>query len=145
MRRLTTCLYVCLTITLPLMARPLVIVEDGESRAVIITAKDEPQALEAAREIQLYVEKMSGAKLPLLTEGDSTKGNEAWVWVNGECAGHKPHKIWWMGSHDLDVDVTKLVRPGKRNTIAIRVLNTSEPGGLYRRGFFWSPKENIKE
>ena len=66
--------------------------------------------------------------------------NEAWVWVNGQYAGHKPHKIWWMGPHDLDVDVTNLVQPGKRNTIAIRVWNDAELGGLYRRGFFWAPR-----
>lgn len=64
--------------------------------------------------------------------------NEAWVWVNGEYAGHKPHKIWWMGEHDFDMDISKFIKPGK-NLIAIRVLNDAEIGGLYRRGFIWSP------
>jgi len=67
--------------------------------------------------------------------------NEAWVWVNGEYAGHKPYAMWWMGNHDFDLDVTKLVRPGERNTVAIRVWNKAEIGGLYRRGFFWSPND----
>ena len=70
--------------------------------------------------------------------------NEAWVWVNGQYAGHKPHKIWWRSPHDFDFDVAKLVRPGEKNTIAIRVWNSAEPGGLYRRGFFWSPNPEEK-
>jgi len=66
--------------------------------------------------------------------------NEAWVWINGEYVGHKAHAIWWMHPHDFELDVTKLLHPGK-NTIAIRVFNDEEIGGLYRRGFFWTPKE----
>lgn len=66
--------------------------------------------------------------------------NEGWVWVNGEYAGHKSHKIWWMGGHDFDLDITNLIKPGK-NLITIRVLNEAEIGGLYRRGFIWSPKK----
>jgi hypothetical protein len=65
--------------------------------------------------------------------------NEAWVWVNGEYAGHRPAQLWWAGNLDFDLDVTKLVKPGQKNTIAIRVWNNTDVGGLYRRGFFWSP------
>lgn len=65
--------------------------------------------------------------------------NEGWVWVNGKYAGHKNHALWWMHPHDFELDVTALVKPGA-NTIAIRVLSDSELGGLYRRGFFYSPK-----
>ncbi|MBI4024307.1 MAG: DUF4838 domain-containing protein [Verrucomicrobia bacterium] len=65
--------------------------------------------------------------------------NEAWVWINGEYAGHREHRIWWRGPHDFDLDVTKLAKPGK-NVIVIRVGNDAEFGGLFRRGFFWSPK-----
>lgn len=67
--------------------------------------------------------------------------NEGWVWINGEYAGHKPHSIWWMGEHDFDLDITKLVRYGEKNLITIRVWNNSELGGLYRRGFIWSPNK----
>ena len=46
-----------------------VIVQDGEPRAVIVTA-DAPSesAMRAARELQHFLELMSGAKLPILTE-----------------------------------------------------------------------------
>lgn len=67
--------------------------------------------------------------------------NEGWVWVNGLYAGHKSYKLWWGGPHFVDLDVTGLVRPGERNTVAIRVWNDAEIGGLYRRGFLYSPAE----
>ncbi|MHB0939900.1 MAG: DUF4838 domain-containing protein [Armatimonadota bacterium] len=65
--------------------------------------------------------------------------NEGWVWVNGQFAGHVDHQIWWMNG-PREVDVTKQIKPGQRNTIAIRVWNNAEIGGLRGRGFLWSPK-----
>src|SRR3954470_7332378 len=50
-------------------AEPLVIVENGEARAAIVAAANEPKADQAAAEIQKYVEKMSGARLPIVQEG----------------------------------------------------------------------------
>ena len=67
--------------------------------------------------------------------------NEGWVWVNGKFAGHSRHSIWWDHNHAFELDVTALIRPGQVNTIAIRVQNPSEIGGLFRRGFLWSPNE----
>jgi len=66
--------------------------------------------------------------------------NEGWVWINGEYVGHKPFLVWWMHQHEFDADVSKQVRPG-RNTIAIRVWNNADVGGMYRRGFLYAPKE----
>jgi hypothetical protein len=68
--------------------------------------------------------------------------NEGWVWINGRYAGRKAHALWWMHPHDFELDVGALAKPG-RNTIAIRVLSDSELGGLYRRGFFYSPREAV--
>jgi len=45
------------------------------------------------------------------------------------------------GGHDFDLDITKFVKFGEKNLIAIRIWNNSEIGGLYRRGFLWSPKK----
>jgi hypothetical protein len=67
--------------------------------------------------------------------------NEGWVWINGKYAGHKSHALWWMHPHDFELDVSALVKPGQVNTIAIRVLSDSELGGVYRRGFFYTPKD----
>ena len=64
--------------------------------------------------------------------------NEGWVWINGKYMHHEPHKVWWWWNHEFDVDITSAVKPG-RNTIAIRVWNKAEQGGMLRRGFFWSP------
>ncbi|OGV65975.1 MAG: hypothetical protein A2498_07135 [Lentisphaerae bacterium RIFOXYC12_FULL_60_16] len=67
--------------------------------------------------------------------------NEGWVWINGNYAGHRAWKLWWAGRDalEMDVDVTGKVKAGA-NVIAIRVWNNAEIGGLYRRGFLWSPK-----
>src|ERR1043166_5627803 len=46
----------------------LVIVENGQPRATIVVAADEPKAERAATEIQKYVGKMSGATLEIRTE-----------------------------------------------------------------------------
>ena len=65
--------------------------------------------------------------------------NEVWVWVNGRYAGHREHLLGWWPPHDFDMDITSHVQSGKKNTIAIRIWNDADLGGLYRRGFFWSP------
>ncbi len=66
--------------------------------------------------------------------------NEAWVWVNGEYAGHRPWLLWWAGRKPLEMsaDLTGKLKPGP-NLIAVRVWNSAEIGGLLRRGFLWSP------
>ena len=60
--------------------------------------------------------------------------------INGNYMHHEPHKVWWWWNHEFDVDISSAVKPG-RNTIAIRVWNKAEQGGMLRRGFFWSPTE----
>ncbi len=67
--------------------------------------------------------------------------NEGWVWINGEYVGHRPWAVWWSHSrHPAEFSVGDKLRPGERNTIAIRVLNDpDEVGGLYRRGFLHAP------
>ena len=67
--------------------------------------------------------------------------NECWVWINGEYVHHEPHKVWWWWNHKFDVDITDVVKSGEVNTIAIRVWNKAEHGGLMHRGFFWSPTD----
>lgn len=71
--------------------------------------------------------------------------NEAWVWVNGKYVGHQPHKVWWWHPHSFDMDISDMVEPGKTNTIAIRIWNKAELGGIFRRGFFWSPNVVVAE
>jgi hypothetical protein len=71
--------------------------------------------------------------------------NEGWVWVNGQYVGHKDHKLWWGRPHDFDMDITSMVKPGEKNTLAIRVFNDAEIGGLYRRGFVWVANERAQQ
>lgn len=79
-----------------------------------------------------------GREINLLLEGLI---NEGWVWINGQYVGHRPWARWWSHSaHPAEFAVRRLLRPGQRNTLAIRVLNDpDEVGGLYRRGFFYAP------
>jgi hypothetical protein len=49
----------------------LTLVSDGKPKAVIIVAAGETNAAVAAAEIQKYVAKMSGAKLPVLSEAEA--------------------------------------------------------------------------
>ena len=62
---------------------------------------------------------------------------EAWVYINGKQAfehtqastGMNPDVLW---KKPFAFEVTKFIRPGAENTIAVRVLNLSGMGGVYR-------------
>lgn len=69
--------------------------------------------------------------------------NEAWVWVNGRYAGHRPYKMPWFRPHELDMDVSKLLLPGQKNLITIRVLCNFDvwgANGIYERLFLYDKK-----
>ena len=55
----------------------------------------------------------------------------AWVWLNGEYAGH--HHIgsagWGVAFY---LDVSDLLRPGEANHLAVRAMNTAMAGGVWR-------------
>jgi len=68
------------------------------------------------------------------------------IWVNGRPVefdhGTYTDTIWrgptyfWMDyNHEEEFDVTPLVRPGERNTIAFRVFKSYDFAGTYRRVF----------
>jgi len=66
--------------------------------------------------------------------------NEAWVWVNGRYAGHRPYMMQWFRPHSLDMDVSKLLIPGQRNRITLRVLCNADvwgANGIYERLFLY--------
>lgn len=71
-----------------------------------------------------------GKRVTLLFDGAMSHAN---VYVNGEKAGY-----WPYGYNSFHLDVTKLVKPGEKNTLAVRLENLPEssrwyPGaGLYR-------------
>lgn len=70
---------------------------------------------------------------------------EAWVWVNGEFVGHRPYQEAYIRPNTLDLDVTKALRGGEKNSIAIRVHTNYQPaqmsGGLVSRLFLYAPNE----
>ena len=63
----------------PAAAAEMVIVQDSQARATIVVAKDAPDPVRqktrtAAEELQGYVQKISGAKLPIADDSQSTAG-----------------------------------------------------------------------
>jgi hypothetical protein len=69
---------------------------------------------------------------------------EAWCWVNGQYAGHRPYQEPYERPAAMDVEVTHLIRPGQVNDIAFRV-NTSlalsaDAEGIWSRPFLYSPR-----
>jgi hypothetical protein len=70
--------------------------------------------------------------------------NEAWVWVNGRYAGHRPYKMPWFRPQELELDVGALLKPGERNRIALRVLCNYDVwggNGIYERPFLYARKK----
>jgi hypothetical protein len=64
------CLVACAA---QLHAGRLTIVEEGKPRAAIVVAAKEPHAAKGAAQIQKYVEKITGAKLPIVIEGEAVE------------------------------------------------------------------------
>jgi hypothetical protein len=72
--------------------------------------------------------------------------NEAWVWVNGQYAGHRPYQMPWFRPQPVELDLTPFVRPGQHNQITLRVLNNIDvfgASGIYERMFLYA-KEPAK-
>jgi len=69
---------------------------------------------------------------------------EAWCWVNGHYAGHRPYQEAYVRPAEMEVDVTPFVRPGQANVIAIRVdtsLAAAQAAeGIQSRAFLYTPK-----
>jgi hypothetical protein len=69
---------------------------------------------------------------------------EAWCWVNGDYAGHRPYQEAYVRPAEMELDVTPFIRPGQTNVIAIRVdtsLSMAQAAeGLQSRVFLFSPK-----
>ena len=67
--------------------------------------------------------------------------NEAWVWVNGRYAGHRPYKMPWFRPHSMELDVSRLLKPGKKNSITIRILCNFDvfgANGIYEPMFLYT-------
>ena len=64
------------------------------------------------------------------------------IWANGEFGHYRPWTgPWWQNVMNtaFDVDLTDVLEPGQVNTIAIRVDNEFEWGGIFRRVFLYAP------
>lgn len=86
--------------------------------------------------------------VPAVPDGKTVKilcpalNNQGWVWINGQYAGRNNFMQAWFRPQELEIDVTKFLKPGK-NLIAIRILCNEEyfgANGIYERGFLWANK-----
>ncbi|HOK81111.1 MAG TPA: hypothetical protein PK354_09690, partial [bacterium] len=68
---------------------------------------------------------------------------EAWVWVNGQYAGHRKYLEAYISPAEIDIDITPFTRPGQKNTIAVWVSTGLSPAqaadGFLGRLFLYSP------
>ncbi|MBN1418905.1 MAG: DUF4838 domain-containing protein [Planctomycetes bacterium] len=69
---------------------------------------------------------------------------EAWCWVNGIYAGHRPYLEAYVRPSAVELDVSDAIRPGESNAIAIRVSTSLSPAqaasGLLSRVILYAPK-----
>ena len=69
---------------------------------------------------------------------------EAWCWVNGSYAGHRPYQEAYVRPAEMELDVTPFIRPGQSNVIAIRVdtsLSAAQAAeGMQSRALLYTPK-----
>jgi hypothetical protein len=70
--------------------------------------------------------------------------DDAWVWVNGRFVGHRGRIDPYMRPAPIEYDVTKLIQPGKKNTVAVRVgtgfCPAADADGFMGRLFLYSPR-----
>lgn len=69
---------------------------------------------------------------------------EGWCWVNGQYVGHRSYHEAYERPLQMELDVTKAIKPGAVNEIAIRINTSLAPAqsaaGLASRVFLYSPK-----
>ena len=82
---------------------------------------------------QVFVSELTRRGYKTLAAHDGKEAQSMIVWESPD--------LVLLNTSLPDMDVADLIKPGQKNTIAIRVLNPADIGGLFRRGFFWSPKQ----
>lgn len=69
---------------------------------------------------------------------------EAWCWVNGNYAGHRPYQEAYIRPAEMELDVSPYIRPGQSNVIAIRVdtsLSAAQAAeGMQARALLYTPQ-----
>jgi len=81
--------------------------------------------------------KFKGRRVILFVGGLNYQG---WAWCNGRIAGEIPyHEYWRRWEYHAEVDLTPYIMYGEQNTLAIRVFDEQNFGGIFRRCFVYSP------
>jgi ABC-type phosphate/phosphonate transport system substrate-binding protein len=91
-------------------AAPVVLVEDGKPRAtIVVPAEASPTVRRAADEVRGYLEKMSGARVPIAAEREAVDGMRIDVGLTELTRGRLPEGFAgdpervWIETHDRGV------------------------------------------
>ena len=84
-------------------AEPLTIVEKGKGRAVIVVQTEQPKAMKAGQELQSYIEKMSGARLPLVKEGEAVPGDAPILLLVGQTQAARKAGVKFPAGYDTTI------------------------------------------
>jgi hypothetical protein len=73
--------------------------------------------------------------------------NEVWLWVNGNYIGRCPYKNPYYRPHQIDLDISDAIVPGRTNQITFRVLCNSDcfgVSGIYQRMFLYAKRQDAQ-
>jgi hypothetical protein len=74
---------------------------------------------------------------------------QAWVWVNGQFIGHRDYSEAYVRPLAIDMDVTKALKPGQKNSVVIRVQThtnaAQQSAGMTSRLFLYAPHNPPKK
>ena len=73
--------------------------------------------------------------------------NQASVYVNGQLAGQNKYTQPWFRPQELEIDISRFIRPGDKNQITLRVLCNDEnfgANGIYERLFLYARNDAPK-
>jgi hypothetical protein len=86
-----------------LRAEPLTIVEHGQARAAIVVQAGESKATEAGEQLQAYIEKMSGARLPLVQEGEAVPADRPVRLLVGQTRAARDAGVRFPAGYDTTI------------------------------------------
>src|SRR5260370_42597447 len=105
-------LLLCATLAIS-AAAPLTLVQDGKSNySIVISTDASPSEKHGAQELQKFLEEMSGARLPVVTDAQSPQGNLVLVGSSKLLKAGVPFDSLGPAGFALKTDDKNLVIPG---------------------------------
>ncbi len=88
-------------------------------------------------------------KVPVVFQGEPVRllftrlyGMKITIYLDGKFVEHRdlPRWFWYDYNHQREFDLTKVVTPGRRQTLTVRIFKEFDWGGPYGNVFLYSPK-----